>query len=246
MVTITYINHSGFLMEWDNCYWLFDYYNGTIPDLDPTKSLLVFSSHNHGDHFNPEIFQLIDKYPKTSYILSYDIRLKRERLAEYGITEDREVSIISVKPRQEYQLSDGQGNTIVLKTLRSTDRGVAFLLDYLGKTIYHAGDLNDWVWKEETEQRNRNMTANFHKELEALRDVSIDVAFAPLDPRQEEWYYFGLDKLLTTATVKYTFPMHFWGQPSIIEKYKEERGQLVLNTEIMDIMQSGQSWKLNL
>lgn len=246
MVTITYINHSGFLMEWDNCYWLFDYYNGTIPELNPAKSLLVFSSHNHGDHFNPEIFQLVDKYPNTSYILSFDIRLNSERLAEYGIREDKETSVLSVKPRQEYQLTDGQGNPILLRTLRSTDRGVAFLLSYRGKTIYHAGDLNDWVWKEETVQKNRNMTGNFHKELETLQDVPIDVAFVPLDPRQEEWYYIGMEKLLTTARVKYVFPMHFWGQPSIIEKYKNERGNMVPDAEILDILQSGQNWKLDL
>ncbi|MBP1754948.1 MAG: fold metallo-hydrolase [Firmicutes bacterium] len=32
---ITYIGHSGFLIEWDNCYWLFDYFKGEIPALDP-------------------------------------------------------------------------------------------------------------------------------------------------------------------------------------------------------------------
>lgn len=246
MVTITYINHSCFLMEWDNCYWLFDYYNGKIPELDPAKHLLVFSSHNHGDHFNPEIFKLVEKYPRIAFILSSDIRLKKERLAEFGLAEDKELTIISVKSRQEYKLSDGTGETILLKTLRSTDRGVAFLLHYQGKSIYHAGDLNDWVWKEETEQKNQNMTAKFNKELEAVRELPIDVAFAPLDPRQEEWYYYGLEKLLMTAKIRYVFPMHFWGHPSIIQKFKQERGNFIPNTEVIEVLQSEQSWKLNL
>jgi len=55
---ITYIGHSGFMMEWDSCYWLFDYYKGEIPEIKKDKKLFVFASHNHRDHFNPAIFQL--------------------------------------------------------------------------------------------------------------------------------------------------------------------------------------------
>ncbi len=35
-----------------------------------------------------------------------------------------------------------------IRTLRSTDEGVAFVVHYAGKTIYHAGDLNWWHWKK--------------------------------------------------------------------------------------------------
>ena len=28
---VTYLNHSGLLLEWDRCYWIFDYYKGELP-----------------------------------------------------------------------------------------------------------------------------------------------------------------------------------------------------------------------
>ena len=241
---ITYIGHSGFLMEWETCYWLFDYYKGEIPQLNPDKKLFIFASHQHADHFNPEIFNLGDKYPNVEYVLSSDIKMKNEYRNKAGQTDGMIRKIVSVKPSQEYKLEDANRDLIVLKTLKSTDCGVAFLLQYHGKTVYHAGDLNQWVWKEGTKQDNNNMTANFNKEMEELKDLLIDVAFAPLDPRQEEWYYLGLEKLLSYAKVRYVFPMHFWGRPEIIGQYKDERSLYLYNAIIMDVCKDGQAWKI--
>lgn len=235
---ITYIGHSGFLIEWGKCYWLFDYFNGTIPDLDATKKLFVFASHKHADHFNPAILELTKKYLSVEYVLSSDIKLKKEH--ELYLHK-----VVSVKPSQEVELEDGKGSKIILKTLKSTDCGVAFLLQYQGKTIYHAGDLNLWVFKEESKQYNNNMTSLFNKIIEALKDIPIDIAFAPLDPRQEEWYSLGLNKLLDTANVKYVFPMHFWDKPEIIKQYKRERSQQLNHAMVMDIVQAGQMWNLD-
>jgi L-ascorbate metabolism protein UlaG (beta-lactamase superfamily) len=243
---ITYIGHSGFLIEWETCYWLFDYYKGDIPDMNPKKKVFAFASHKHADHFNPEIFKLKDKYQEIQYVLSSDIKLRKENHDKLGVTEEIFNNIVSVKPSQQYGLLDGNNNIIILKTLKSTDCGVAFLLHYQGKTIYHAGDLNLWTWKEETKQSNNNMTAMFNKEMDVLKDCSIDIAFAPLDPRQEEWYYMGLEQLLNTAKVGYVFPMHFWKNPEIIEQFKRERSEYTNQAKIMDIVQDGQKWELEI
>ena len=234
-MVVTYIGHSGFLIEWETCYWLFDYIKGNIPKLDSKKKIFVFASHKHSDHFNPEIFKLFYNSLNIQYVLSSDIKLTNE-----------DNKIVTVKASQEYLFQDSNNNQIILKTLKSTDCGVAFLLYYQGKTIYHAGDLNLWVWKEETKQYNNNMTAMFHKEMNVLKDIEIDIAFAPLDPRQEEWYYMGLDQLLNTAKVKYVFPMHFWETPSIIQKYKQERVANAIKTEIIDVSKSGQTWEVEI
>lgn len=242
---ITYIEHSGFLIEWDTCYWLFDYYKGDIPALNPKKMLYIFVSHLHGDHYNPEIFKLWDKCQSVTYVLSSDIKIKKSDYEKYGLTEEFLEQLVVVKPSQEIELTK-ELNPINLTTLKSTDSGVAFLLNYQGKTIYHAGDLNHWVWKEETKQYNNNMSAMFHQEMAKLKDISIDVAFAPLDPRQEEWYCLGLDDLLDTAKVSYVFPMHFWGKPEIITQYKQERQNNIKDTKIMDVTLPGQKWELNI
>ena len=156
-MVVTYIGHSSFLIEWESCYWLFDYYQGDIPELASDKKLFVFSSHKHGDHFNPVIFGLSEKYTNIQYVLSSDIKLSKEKITKIGITYEISDKLISVKPSSQYELFDNSNNEIILKTLKSTDCGVAFLLQYQGKTIYHAGDLNLWVWKGESKQYNNNM-----------------------------------------------------------------------------------------
>jgi L-ascorbate metabolism protein UlaG (beta-lactamase superfamily) len=232
-------------MEWENCYWLFDYYTGEIPALEPKKRLIVFASHKHGDHFNPKIFHLAEQYPDVWYVLSSDIRIAKANAEKYGVKEEIMDKIISVKPHRDYELQDGENNSIQLQALKSTDCGVAFLMSYRGKTIYHAGDLNHWIWKEETKQSNNDMTAKFNMEMEILKDKSIDIAFAPLDPRQEEWYYLGLEKLLNTAKVSRVYPMHFWGKPEIIDKFKQERGMYLNGAEVVEVIYPGQSWTVN-
>ena len=62
MMKITYIGHSGFSVELESHILLFDYYEGTMPEFDPAKKLLVFASHSHPDHFNREILKLADVY----------------------------------------------------------------------------------------------------------------------------------------------------------------------------------------
>ena len=154
---VTYIGHSGFLLEWKDCFWLFDYYEGNIPIPSVPKPLYVFSSHSHGDHFNPAIFSIAG-FSKICYILSHDIMKKAKR---YETTVNAD-SIHFMKARQKLLLPvEGVHKQLEIQTLPSTDCGVAFLVRYEGKLIYHAGDLNWWVWPGESKQYNNNMTANF-------------------------------------------------------------------------------------
>lgn len=242
-VKITYLDHSGFFIETDGCYLLFDYYRGTLPEMDAGKMLIVFVSHGHYDHFSHEIFRLYENHPEIRYMISSDIRLDGKGMARYGITKELAKKIESVKPDCRYEISDN-GLGITVTTLKSTDQGVAFLVSYKDKMFYHAGDLNLWVWKEEDKQFNNNMKALFEKELAKIKGMNIDVAFAPLDPRQEEWYGLGLDALLDNVNVKYVFPMHFWGKPEFIQKYKKERKNKPADAMIMDVENPGQSWNI--
>ena len=51
---VTYIRHSGFLVETERFYYIFDYESGSLPELDREKPVLVLSSHSHSDHYNRE------------------------------------------------------------------------------------------------------------------------------------------------------------------------------------------------
>lgn len=235
---IRYIGHSGFLMEWKACYWLFDYYTGDIPQMDAEKKVFVFVSHKHRDHWNPRVLDLRNEYPDIQYVLSSDIELPEQDWVSKMVTR--------VEPERQYDLFDGNGQAIRLTTLRSTDAGIAFLLGYLGKCVYHAGDLNLWMWKEEPEEYNKEMAAAFDEQMNRLKDVAIDVAFVPLDPRQEEYHYLGLEALLQKAKVKRVFPMHFGSEFAVIERYKKERAANLSGTILADIRRAGEEWEIDL
>ena len=134
---VTYIHHSGFLVETQRFYYLFDYETGILPPMDVKKPIFVLSSHSHADHCNPEVFPLLSGLgmEKIRAILSDDIEIPEG------------VDGLQVSPEAEYDL----GDQLKLTTFRSTDLGVAFLIQDQDALIYHAGDLNDWVWDEESD-----------------------------------------------------------------------------------------------
>ncbi len=213
---VIYLEHSGFLVEWEDIYCLFDYNSGTIPELDRDKSLYVFVSHAHGDHYNRSIWGLREKYAKVNYIVSKDVPLSAGQRIKLGLQEADEKRILRVRADETYHLPEGGPE---IKTLRSTDAGVAFLVGYAGRTIFHAGDLNLWTWPGESAKYNDEMRKNFLMEMVKIKDLSLDAAFFPLDPRQEEDCGKGLEIFNRTAVVKTLFPMHFWGTYDTIPRY---------------------------
>ena len=210
-MNITYINHSGFLVETSKCYYLFDYFKGNLPELKADKPILVFSSHAHGDHYNPEIFDQLKALGMQQVIavLSKDIPEKKY---------PEKITCIKVTFHQSYELPFDTH----LETLLSTDEGVAFLLTCPEGILYHAGDLNDWVWEEETEQYNKHMTGSYRHEVDLLKGRNVAIAFIPLDPRQEKDYARGILYFLTKVDVKKIYPMHYWEQPQVIDQFLNE------------------------
>lgn len=206
---VTYIHHSGFLVETQRFYYLFDYETGILPPMDVKKPIFVLSSHSHADHCNPEIFPLLSGLgmEKIRAILSDDIEIPEG------------VDGLQVSPETEYDL----GDQLQLATFRSTDLGVAFLIQDQDALIYHAGDLNDWVWDEESDDYNKEMTRNYRHQIgllsRKLGGQAIDTAFVVLDPRQEKDYDRGLCYFLEHIPANRVYPMHYWDDPAIIETF---------------------------
>ena len=208
------IYHSGFLLEADEGSYIFDYYQGELPELDVKKPVTVLSSHAHHDHYNPEIFTILRRRgaADVTAVLSHDIPEKRY---------PEGIPVISVKAGQTYSLPHGER----LETLLSTDEGVAFLLTLPEGTVYHAGDLNDWTWDGESDGDNRQMRGSYRHEIDKLAGRRIDVAFVPLDPRQEMYYADGMTYFLEKAGAARVYPMHTWGQPETILRFLNEYPQ---------------------
>lgn len=216
---VTYLKHSGFMVESRNYIYLFDYIGGNIDKaIKSDKKIYVMVSHIHDDHFSKIIFDIATKHDNVTYILSYDVVKKIKKNAILSkMTE--QLNIIRVQAHEKYKIDD-----IVVETLKSTDEGVAFIVSEKDGTIYHAGDLNWWHWDGEPKSWNRNMEVNFKREIDSMRGRKIDIAFVPLDPRQEEAYYMGMDYFIKNVGANEIYPMHFWGEPRIIDRYKSEYG----------------------
>ena len=128
---VTYLNHSGILVELKDCYYVFDYYKGELPPLDKKKDVIVFCSHSHNDHYNPLIFDLLNQRG-----------MRYQAILANDISDENRLSKIKhrfVEPDKCYQFDGG----IQVETLLSNDSGVAFIVSTDEGTIYHSGDLND-------------------------------------------------------------------------------------------------------
>ena len=209
---VTYIHHSCFLVETERFYYLFDYEKGNLPEMDVSKPVFVLSSHGHGDHYNPQIFSLLQSagMQHVRAVLSDDIEVPAQ------------MDVLQICAGRTYNLEPH----LKLTTFESTDLGVAFLIQDQQTLIYHAGDLHDWVWEEESDTYNEEMTINYRKQIDLLAGVlngcRIDTAFVVLDPRQEKDYDRGLCYFLEKIPVKQVYPMHYWGKPEIIETFLKD------------------------
>ena len=162
-MTLTYIFHSGFVLETEQSILVFDYWldpSGVMDSvIQSEKPMYVFSSHFHEDHFTKEIFEWKKQREGITYILSKDI-YKHRRASK----EDADVWLAKGGTWSDDNIS--------VWALGSTDSGVSWIVETEGKAaikreqsqacldsaereqarpkvkrIFHAGDLNNWYAK---------------------------------------------------------------------------------------------------
>ena len=226
---ITYLDHSGFAVEYKKYVLIFDWYKGKLPEFDSEKEIYVFSSHSHYDHFDRKIFELENIYPNVRYVLSADITEKPVPSKVWFVIADKEYRIGNLK----------------VQTLHSTDEGVAFIVYMEDKVIYHAGDLNWSHWEEETESYNEQMRQDYQREIDKLKDIVIDIAFVPLDPRQENQYAWGMDYFMKHTHTKYVFPMHMWGDYEVYDRLMENPEAEPYKERVIEVKEPGQVFEVN-
>ncbi len=219
-IKINYLYNSGFLLETSDTIIIFDYYedkgigvercleNGVVGEdiLKKGKPIYVFISHNHYDHFNPVIFNWCKINSNIKYILSDDVK---------DVEKDSNCTV--VKKGQVIKLDH-----LTIKVYGSTDQGVSFLVNCEGYNIFHAGDLNWWHWKEDSDEENKHAEKWFKNEMEQIKGEKIQIVFFPVDPRQEEYYYRGAKYFIENTNTENFIPMHFADRTEITRKFKEK------------------------
>lgn len=236
---VTYIAHSCFCIEISDVIFLFDYVNGELPYFNKNKKIYVFASHKHHDHFSADVFALASKFPTIKFILSSDIILKEEIVNKYIKPEELKEKVIFMGKDESIILDD-----VFIKTLGSTDAGVAFIVTYQNKSYYHAGDLNWWHWFGETTEYNDNMEKDYKKEIEKIKDAKFEIAFLPLDPRQEKAYLWGFDYFMRNTNTKTVFPMHLWDKYGLIQKLLKEDISLPYGKRVKVLLHDYQTFEL--
>lgn len=218
-IEIKYLFHSGFCVKIENRLLLFDYFQEKKPQsksdylfpameyLPDIKTIYVFASHDHFDHFNSAIFQWKATIPNIQYTVSSDCK---------GIATDNDITIMH--PYEDVTLHD-----IKISTFGSTDEGVSFLVDVAGIKIFHAGDLNWWHWmNESTIEEIDQAEKSFKSEIDKLPSNQIDLAFFPVDPRQGKLYYLGGEYFAEKVRPKLFIPMHFGDQYDVTQDFYQK------------------------
>ncbi len=234
---IYYIYHSGFAIKTKNHFLIFDYYKESMQNDDThrqldlflpenikqMKNVYVFASHSHEDHFNPSILNFEKYNSNIKYIFSNDIVINKNKCS-YNFIEEGE---------------EKRFEELYVKAYGSTDIGISFLVKVDGLTIFHAGDLNWWHWKEDSLEQQSLAEASFKTEIDKLSvEKSIDIAFFPVDPRLEEYYYIGGEYFSKRIQPKLLIPMHFGEDTSITQVFADKMRKQSINA--VQIRHSGQ------
>ncbi len=223
---LVYIYHSGFVVEAEGFSILIDYFKDTNPDpakgfvrgelLKRPGTLYVLASHFHPDHFNPDVLKWKEEKDDIKYIFSKDILKRRWAKAE---------DAFYMKKGDVYQ-----DEHLTIRAFGSTDVGISFLIEAQGKLIFHAGDLNNWHWKDEsTPQEVAEAEGNYLKELDIIAKYTqaMDVVMFPVDPRLGTDFMRGAQQFIDRIKTGIFVPMHFWERPAEVmafAPYAESKG----------------------
>ncbi len=232
-LNIFHLYHSGVVIKTEDKLMIFDYYkddpagqerkisNGVITEkeLNEKKEIYVFVSHSHGDHYQPLIFNWEEKTDsEIKYILSNDINIPNKKENYYFMDKYQTLNF----------------NELKVKTYGTTDRGVSFLVKNRKTNIFHSGDLNWWHWKNNSVSKQKQEEKDYKEEINQLEGHKIDIAFVPVDPRLDEYYYLAGEYFAQKIKPEYLIPIHFGGQFDITTKFADKINDLEVASVIIE------------
>lgn len=247
MLHLTYIWHDCFLLETESFNMVFDFWKDPdtgqkdipcfLKNQKKKKPLYVVISHHHKDHFNRNVFGWVSEFENICYIISKDVF----RASRYVFKTDSIYNGKRLRDDQYAVLNPGEtfnDGIVEVKAFGSTDIGNSYLVLFGNNSVFHAGDLNAWVWKDESSEDEVAEALRDYKNI--LEDIAvtvkkIDMAMFPVDSRLGRDYWEGASIFVRTFNVGHFFPMHFGLADNNSELQKRERDasafQLYANRE---------------
>lgn len=240
-MTITYIYHSCYLIEFEGFSMLFDFYKDAPREdgsdwvgdylLNKEEELYVLCSHSHYDHFNPEILSWRERKKNIRCIFSRE-------LLESGKTAVGDA--LYLEKEEIYR-----DQRLTIKAFGSTDAGGSFLVEYNNRQFFHAGDLNNWHWSEEVSTEEAlSYENNFLCELELLSEQAgrLYLAMFPVDPRLGKDFMRGAEQFVSRIKTDYFLPMHFGENWDKVNRFEEIAARY--GSQFLPLSHHGQSFIL--
>lgn len=237
---IYYTGNSGFIIQFKDTYYIFDYYAqlpfSDEPSLDNAfisseflkdKKVFVFVSHEHSDHFDPLITDWQKSNPSIEYYFGFDPNTFQTftnhpfELPKYNI----------LKADTTYAFSD-----LKINTFKSPiDGGLGFVIQTEDFKLLHPGDAlymnNDWP---------NSYTQSIDRISEKIKD--IDLAFIPVVGcgfNNTEALNKSNQYLIKSFNPKFAIPMHGTGREESYYQFKEQMKQETPKLKVMILENKG-------
>lgn len=205
MNKITYLDHSGFMIETPDVLMVFDYYRDPAHKVtktlqhNPELPVVFFVSHRHKDHFSHDIWNLGQSH-KRLYIVSNDV-------VGSDVHSDMPVNWMSPGDSLEDQLGG-----LNVKAYGTTGHGCSFVVTTKdNKTIFHAGELGEPISHNDSAPRD---IAKFKEKFTvavnriAAAQPSVDVAMMSVNTVDGPDFALGATEFLEKVNVVEFVPYH--------------------------------------
>jgi len=216
---VWFLGHSGWAVKTQNHFLVFDYFCNTwdrkaddsclasgciIPAEIQDQNVTVFSTHNHGDHYDARIFNWKEDIPNIEYVLCWNQN-----------TDGNEYTMIPV--HEEKQMGD-----MNVYTHYSTDLGGGYLIEVDGLTLLHMGDHANG---------EDELMAAYTDEVDLIKErtADIDILFAGIrgcslgEPEQvKKGLYYTLENLQPKLFVPMHGGAHTYSYKDFVETAKAD------------------------
>lgn len=212
---VSYFYQSGFTVAVGKTLLVFSYYEAEeeqLPkayrlserDFTGFKNIVVFVPHLSKEHHDPAIYTWKRSFP-ISYVVAKE--------AAKGVPEG--IKAYLVKEGETFSIAD-----VKVRVCGSTGGGVSFLVQCMGLSVFHAGDLNLWHWREESSLREISRAEeDYYDTVARIPKQELDICMFPVDPNQGGFYDAGANHFIMALRPKVFFPMHFQQRSEIAQDY---------------------------